>query len=546
MKKLYFNGDIITMKSESDKCEALLVNDGKIECAGTLLEVQRYTDEDTKRINLDGKTLMPSFIDPHGHITMAAQFSTVADLSECESFNDIKEVLRKYIEDKNITKDDVVIGFGYDHNFLKEECHPNKFELDSVSDEIPIFVFHTSGHMGCVNTALLKIAGIDKSTPDPEGAKYGRCEGSSEPDGYIEEGQAIAGVLMSVYPRIKSDMVNNMKAAQKLYLKNGITTVQDGATGKDMLELLAMLDKNGMLDIDVVAYIMVNEPAEIMKDYIEFDNKYYKHFKVGGRKIVLDGSPQGKSAWLTKPYEGEKDYCAYPSMSNEQAWEYIKASVDDNKQLLAHCNGDAAGDQFIKGYEMALESSSNPNKNNLRPVMIHCQTARADQLDKMVELNMIPSIFIGHTYYWGDIHLKNLGIERGSHISPAASAFKRGLNVNFHQDPPVTKPNMLHSVWAGVNRITRGGVKIGQDECVSVFDALKAVTINGAYSYFEEETKGTLEVGKLADLVILDKNPLLTDKMEIKDIKVLETIKEGKTLYKVDVSLNTEANTSLI
>lgn len=534
MKKLFYNGDIITMESDKDICEALLVKDGKIEYVGSIKEAQNFVDENTEKVDLNRKVLMPSFIDPHGHITMAAQFNSVADLSECESIADIVEVLKKYIEDKNIKKDGIAIGFGYDHNFLREKRHPNKFDLDNISKEVPVFVFHISGHMGSGNSSLLKISEIDSATPDPEGAKYGRCQGGKELDGYVEEGQAIASVLKSVFPRIKIDMVSNMKNVQKLYLKYGITTVQDGATNKDMLKLLTMLDRNGMLDIDVVSYLMVNEPEDIIEEYSEFDNKYYNHFKVGGRKIILDGSPQGKSAWLTKPYEGEADYCAYPSMSDEQAWKYIKAAVDADIQLLAHCNGDAAGDQFIKGYELALESSNNPNKNNLRPVMIHCQTARIDQLDKMVDLGMIPSVFIGHTYYWGDIHLKNLGEERGSHISPAGSAFRRGLKVNFHQDPPVTKPNMLHSVWAGVNRITRGGVKIGESECVRVFDALKAVTINSAYEYFEEGTKGTLEVGKLADLVILDKNPLLVDKMEIRDIKILETIKEGKTLYKLE------------
>src|SRR5699024_11836687 len=139
---------------------------------------------------------------------------------------------------------------------------------------------------------------------------------------------------------------------------------------------------------------------------------------------------------------------------------------------------------------------------NLRPTMIHCQTVRNDQLDRMAELDMLPSIFVAHTYYWGDVHLKNLGEERGRRISPAKSAFDRGLIVNFHQDSPVVKPLMLYTVWCAVNRITRNGVLIGPKERVSVYEALKAVTINAAYAYFEEDIKGTLEEGKLENLVI--------------------------------------------
>ena len=173
------------------------------------------------------------------------------------------------------------------------------------------------------------------------------------------------------------------------------------------------------------------------------------------------------------------------------------------------------------------------DKNDLRPVMIHCQTVRNDQLDRMIPLKMIPSIFVGHVYYWGDVHMKNFGPERGNHISPAKDALDRNLMINFHQDTPITKPNMLHSVWCAVNRLSRQGNLIGEDQKISVYDALKAVTINAAYEYFEENSKGSIKEGKRADLVILDKNPLAVDPMTIKDIKVLETIKDGKTIYKM-------------
>ncbi|MCD8326845.1 MAG: amidohydrolase family protein [Lachnospiraceae bacterium] len=154
----------------------------------------------------------------------------------------------------------------------------------------------------------------------------------------------------------------------------------------------------------------------------------------------------------------------------------------------------------------------------------------------MAKLNMIASIFVGHVWYWGDVHMRNFGEKRGNHISPVKDALDRGIVVNFHQDAPVTKPDMLHSIWCAVNRISRSGKEIGPDQKVSVFDAVKAATIGGAYEYFEEDRKGSIKVGKRADLVILDQSPFDVDPLEIKNIKVLETIKDGRCVYRRSLS----------
>lgn len=245
---------------------------------------------------------------------------------------------------------------------------------------------------------------------------------------------------------------------------------------------------------------------------------------------MLDGSPQGRSAWLSEPYLGEQaDYCGYPWLKDCDVQSYIKQAVEQKWQILAHCNGDAASEQFISAYEKAVRELD--CQEDLRPVMIHCQTVRNDQLERMGRLHMIASIFVGHVWYWGDIHMKNLGQKRAQHISPVKDAIDRGVLVTFHQDTPVTKPDMLHSIWCAVNRISRNGNVIGEDQSIDVYDALKAVTINAAFQYYEENTKGSIEKGKRADFVILDQSPLEIDKSEIKNIHVLETIKDGETIY---------------
>ena len=287
------------------------------------------------------------------------------------------------------------------------------------------------------------------------------------------------------------------------------------------------------LILDVVLYpLLQNKAKELFLEFPEYAEQYCGNLKLGGYKAVLDGSPQGRSAWLTKPYENSEGYCAYPWFSDEETEKFMKTAVEDSRQILVHCNGDAAGDQFIHAYKKALENSKNPKKDKLRPVMIHCQTAREDQLEEMKELGILPSIFVGHVYYWGEVHRKNLGEERAARISPCHSAFSRNMKVTFHQDTPVTKPNMLHSVWCGVNRITRAGNQLGKEQCCTVYEALQAVTINGAYAYFEEKEKGSIKEGKRADLVILDRNPMKTEKKMLKEIQVLETIKEGKSIWK--------------
>ena len=537
MKTIYFNGNILTMAYKNaegelaNTPEAICVHNGKIHAVGTLASVLKKSGKNAKMHDLKGKCLMPGFIDPHGHCTMVGQMGMCADLSGCESFEQIIDTLRKYISEHRISAKGAVLGFGYDHNFLAEHAQPDKLVLDQVSREIPIFILHVSAHLACANSAAMELAGISEDTPDPDGGVIGRIGSTREPSGYFEE----AGMNLlqkNVTSRLKIDLVRMLRGVQEKYLQNGITTIQDGATTGRDLAMLKIMSALGMLKVDVVAYpLMSAGGADMMRKNIKRSRTYKRHLKIGGYKLVLDGSPQGRSAWMSQPYlGGEEGYCAYSWLTDEAVESYARQAVAEGHQLLAHCNGDAASEQFLNAYEKAVAGKN----TGLRPVMIHCQTVRNDQLDRMAKLSMIASIFVGHVWYWGDIHMKNFGSERGNHISPVADALIRGVRVNFHQDPPVTNPNMLHSVWCAVNRISRNGVVIGADQKIGVYDALRAVTIEGAYQYFEEDTKGSLECGKIADMVILNQNPLTVDPLQIREILVLETIKGGKTVYKAD------------
>lgn len=534
MEQIFYNGKILTMakKSRSEELhstpEAILVRDGLIRLVGSLNDIVSQADKKAEKINLNKKCLMPSFIDAHSHFVMNGQMSLFADLSGCQSFEDIIDTLKSYQKENSLTTEDVLIGFGYDHNFLKENVHPDKRILDQVSTDIPIFVLHISGHLACANSMALKLSQITAGTLNPPGGRIGRLEDGREPNGYVEEA-AMQLIQPALMPRIKADYSKMLRNMQEVYIANGITTVQDGATTENDLHTLLKLNASGHLNIDVVSYLLMSSGGDkLMEQYGETYKDYRNRLKIGGYKIILDGSPQGRSAWLSEPYAGKEEYCGYPWMTDEMVLNFIRRSICDKKQILAHCNGDAASEQFLTLYEKALKETA--CKEALRPVMIHCQTVRDDQLERMGKLAMIASFFVGHVWYWGDIHMKNLGNARGNHISPVKSALEQGVVINFHQDTPVTKPDMLHSVWCAVNRISRSGNIIGKEQAIDVYEALKAITINAAYQYGEEHSKGSIEVGKRADLVILDRSPLEVDSMNICNIKVLETIKDGRRL----------------
>jgi len=510
---IFFNGDIITMENKEDKPEAILVENGVIKRLGSLEELEINANGIINKIDLQGKTLMPSFIDAHSHITAYAKTFSYAKLNECKNIEDILKKLEEYRKQNKINKDNWIIGVGYDDNSLEEKRHPSKDELRKLGNNNPILITHVSGHMGVFNKRAEEILNLKTN------------------NGYLEENEFIK-VASKINNISKKQEKENLIKSQEKYLSYGITTVQDGLTKKEDFELLKEMSENKNLKVDIISYIDLEgnrETAKVNKDYIK---KYKNNLKIGGYKIILDGSPQARTAYLSKPYEGEKEYRGYPSKTNEQVKNYIKISIDEKMQLLIHCNGDAAADQLINCIKEEEENYKEKNIiKKLRPIMIHAQTIRKDQILECKKLGIIPSYFIAHVYYWGDIHIKNLG-KRAYKISPANTTLKNNLIFTFHQDTPVLEPNMLETIDIAVNRKTKSGVTLGEDEKIDVYDALKAVTINSAYSYFEENEKGSLKEGKIADLVILDKNPLKINKQKINTIIICSTWKNGKEVFK--------------
>lgn len=538
MKKIFFNGKIITMNNKEPMVEAVLIDDEKIVKIGSKEEILNEKDENTELIDLDGKTMLPGFIDSHSHIVAVAQTLMIVNLSEANSKEEFIQMLKDSLKNNPPKEGEWLIGFGYDNTRYENEEHPTKFDLDLVSKKIPIFVSHASGHIATTNSKALEAFGyVGESYEVPEGGVVRTVEGSNEPNGVLEENACLSPEKRKCIPTPSMEtLLSCIKKAQQIYASYGLTTAQDASIDDGLNKLLSFAAQKNELIIDIVGQAIQSTTLKLLKNEGTPKREYNKHYKLLGGKTWLDGSPQGKTAWLTKPYyevpEGEdKDYCGYPTQDDEVVIDYFKSLIENNIQVNVHCNGDAASDQFIRCYRKALELTG--NKMDLRPVMVHSQTVREDQLDDMKELGIIATFFLDHIWFWGDYHYESvLGPERAERISPAKSALKRGINFTLHQDSPVKMPNQILALHNAVNRETQSGRVLGEDQRLTVMEALKALTINAAYQYFEENEKGSIEIGKVADFVILDKNPLEIKISEIKDINVIETIKYGNVIYK--------------
>lgn len=509
--KLFFNGDIITMENEL-YAESILVKDNVIVKVGCKDELLKYVDNSIEMIDLNGKTLMPSFIDAHSHFSGYANSLLQVNLSSAKSFNEISNLLKQFVKNNNVKAGDWVNASGYDHNYLEEKKHPSKELLDEALPNNPVVIQHQSGHLGVFNSKALEKLGIDK-----------------ESNGFFEEEEYISNLTKLPMPNMSS-LEGAIKKAQDVYASYGITTMQEGMIFESLVDMLSLMIHERLLKLDLIGYIDIQNSQQITSRLNDCIKKYNNRFKIGGYKIILDGSPQAKTAWMLDPYKGEENgYKGEPYCEDSKLITEILKAIYENMQLLVHCNGDAASAQLLRCYREA-ENEIN-SKNNIRPVIIHAQLLSKNQLEDVKRLNMIPSFFVAHVYHWGDIHIKNFGKKRADEISIAKSAQDKGIMFTFHQDSPVIEPNMLETVWCAVNRITKEGIVLGETERVSPLEALKAVTINAAYQYFEEDVKGSIREGKLADLIILDKNPLKVDPMEIKNIKVLQTLKEGEVVF---------------
>lgn len=531
---VYQGGPIITMSGDTpETVDAIAVSNGKITAVGNVEAVNKVAGKRAHHVDLKGHTLLPGFIDAHGHVSGVGQAAGLANLAPrpvgtVNSIAAIQQSLRDYLALRKIPAGTPVIGTGYDDSQLAEKRHPTRQELDAVSIDHPIVIGHASGHFAVLNSAMLKLVSYTSDTPDPPGGVIRREADGKTPNGVIEEAALFKLGKLLPAPTL-DEGVATLMAAHKIYASNGITTAQDGRVMPEAWPALAEAAKRGALIMDTVALLSFERDwsPEVRA---QIGRPYAGRIRIGGVKLTIDGSPQGRTAWLHDPVpvppQGKgSDYRGYPAIDLGLLKSKFADAAAHNWQVFVHVNGDEA-------MQTLIDDVAATGLAGKRTIAIHAQVTRPEQLAEMKKLDIQPSFFANHTWYWGDWHRDvALGPKRADFISPQASAWAAGLRPTAHNDSPVVPPDIMRLIWSSVNRRTQSGDILGPLERIPAYRALQQVTINAAWQIHEDASKGSLSVGKLADLVVLDSNPLAVDPTALANVRVVATIKEGQLIF---------------
>ncbi len=537
--EIYINGDFITMAKQGHRATSLAVKDGKILALGDYDDMIQFQSSTTEVVDLLDRTVLPGFIDAHSHISIGAEVVNHANLSSppVADINNIGDILTalKVNQDMNqIDSGEWIVGWGYDPDLLDEGRHPIKADLDASFPNNPVFLRHVSGHLGVLNSVALDRLGFTAETSDPEGGKIYRFQGSSEPNGLVAE-SVMHIVLESLPIPSKELQKEQLDKTFDLYLRNGFTTANDGYSTPTYIKMLRDQSQLAPFPIDVIALVGFKDMQDQLSDPDFKWRQYHNGLKFAGVKMITDGSPQGKTAKMRDPYLTAVPGCAHDCtgislINQEQTDQLVDLLYSQGIQVFSHCNGDGAIDMFLNAHDQAIRTHQLMS-SELRTVIIHSQFMREDLVEQYASHQLIPSYFTNHTYFWGDVHLNNMGQERAFYISPISDTDDAGITYTNHSDYPITPLDPMMQIHSAVNRVSRSGIVIGPDQRATVYEALKAMTINAAYQYFEEDIKGSLEVGKWADMVVLSDDPMNVEVANLKDITILQTIKKGKTVY---------------
>jgi predicted amidohydrolase YtcJ len=534
--RAFYNGNIITMNPLQPNAQAMLLMGDSIEKLGTTEEILALLPLGYPSTDLNGNTMIPGILDAHGHFPGEGLHAVAADLNSPPignklTISDIESALTEYASKTD--KGDWIRGFGFDDTTIAEQRFITVQELDAISTEHPIFVFHISAHMAVVNSFALELLNIDKYTLNPEGGEYQKDKNGELTGLLLENAHHSARQAALNFSTL--DALSVINFATNRYLKQGITTAQNGMLHKENFDLVSMSAKLGLYDIRQIIWPSVETAEAILSGEKDTDAFNDKMFKLGAVKIVADGSIQGYTGYLTHPYhvpavDRKDDYAGYPLQARQTLVDIVEKYHQAGMQIAIHGNGDASIDDIIFAIESAQNKRPNPDA---RFIVVHSQMVRDDQLMKYKELGITPSYFNAHVYYWGDRHREIfIGPDRAKRISPLATTEQLGIKFTTHSDSPVVPMTPWLNAWSAVTRQTSSGQTLGLNEAVSRYSALTAMTIDAAWQVFEEQTRGSLEPGKFADFVILEKDPLASNN-NLKDPVVLSTWIGGIRKYKL-------------
>ena len=481
MRTIFLGGHILTMNET--EAEAVLVEDGRI---------------------LGGRTMMPGFVDAHG--PFAAYAMALLQLS-LRSARDMDSLLGLIADRAGTTAEGGwVDARDYDPSKLSERRDPTLEELDQACPDRPLSLHHVSGHLGLFNSAAMRALGLDSHR--------------------LEEGPFISAI-QRIPAGSPEDVYRALLEAQERFASYGVTTAQEALIKREMVPLVRPLVESPDFWIDVMGFVDAPNRAEVM-DMLGFPaGEWNGHLKVKGVKILLDGSPQGGTAWMTEPYLDGHNGAA--TVKIEDMHRYLREAAELGLEVAVHCNGDAACRALVDEAERVSEETG----LDQHVVMIHAQFLTPDLMDRMKAIGMEPSFFVSHSWYWGDLYVELFGSDRADRLSPCGTALSKGMRITVHQDEPVLEPWPMDAVFCAVNRVTENGDVRGEGERIGIMDALRAVTVDSA-GQNREPGIGEIREGCFADLIILDRDPLGCEPSELRDVRVLETIKHGRTVYRTE------------
>ncbi|AQA00606.1 hypothetical protein BWQ93_01790 [Sphingopyxis sp. QXT-31] len=532
---LYHGGTIVTMDGNTPQTVEAVVTEGeRIAFAGSEKEARKVAGGKAAVHDLKGATMLPGFIDAHSHFTVATQMAGGLDLRAAAAppadIPDLQAAIRTHIAAGAMPLGQWAIVWQYDQEALAEKRHITRAELDAVAADRPILLLHVSLHGVVANSAALAAAGIDEATPVPPGGIMPRDE-AGKLNGVLLE-KAMFLMLAKMPQPTAEQKLAALDAAQIAYFAEGYTHAQDGATLAPDIAFLTSDAARKRLKIDLALLpFSTGLDALLAQPGLKFGT-YTDHVKLQGIKFVLDGSVQARTGYFTRDYargspEGTHPWHGQPVLSEADFIAQAKKVHDSGWQLFVHANGDAAIDMAIRGFDaLGIKAA-----DDRRPVVIHSQFQRRDQLPAYARIGVGPAYFSNHAWYWADVHRTNFPAEVVDFISPLRSARAAGLIPSNHSDFSVTPLDTRFMLWTSMARVSPTGVVSGAGERLNAYEALQALTTGPAWQAFEEDRKGRIKPGLLADFVILDKNPLTTPVEQIRNIRVVATIKEAKMVW---------------
>lgn len=531
--KIFHNADISTLWDERPEASALAVVKDRILAVGNMKEFEHLSGPETELVDLGGCFVLPGFIESHNHASAYAMNTMRVDCSSPGNAS-IKDVLAAISKKaKETPPGEWIQGFGFDDTLIDDKRHLTRKDLDEAAPDHPVQVMHISVHFSYVNTKAMLIAGLDGNTAQPEGGEI-HFDESGSPSGLMIEAGAMDLVRRHVPLYTCEQMKEALKSSFEYFHSAGITSIHDAGIGyfqhgPQVVRAYQELAREDNLKLRV--YMTIVEDLYRSLVDLGLRSGFGSDFlKLGSIKTWQDGSIQGLTGALKEPYYSKPDYLGDLLIPQEDLDGMVEKYHVLGQQMAIHANGDRAIESVVLAFEKAFEKC--PLKDR-RHMIIHCQMVSDGQLGRMKRIGLIPHFFVNHVYYWGDRHKSIfIGPERAARLDPLSSACNLELDFCLHSDLPVTPASPVFSMHTAVNRLTGSGEVLGPDQRIGIIDALKAYTTTAAYVGFEENDKGMLRPGLLADFVVLSDNLVKVDSGNIKNVEVLETYLGGDMVYR--------------